>query len=356
MRSWTALAGRVRAAGLVGAIAFVVLGVAAPPAGAHSTAGLPSTDWRSRVVGVRVGDAAAPTLHARTSDLGQHLELTVPVDADVTVLGYSGEPYLWFTHGRVLENLRSPAVWLNRKKNANPADTAPAPYSASAAPLWQTVASGTSYRWHDHRVHALSRDSRSRAWNVPIQVNGQPGTIAGRLDLVAGPPLALPLLAIVVAAAGVTLLARRRPGATAVLAVIVAVIATVQLVGTWQATTATLLQRVGPSSYALAAVVAGLAIAVTASAHVNDPDNRYAEILLLGGVVLGITGGLAHIDWLTHSQLPTIWNAGAARAMLIVQLATGVGAVVAAVMLLEARVNVANEARTVRTAAASSSV
>ena len=118
------------------------------------------------------------------------------------------------------------------------------------------------------------------------------------------------------------------------LAALVAVIAAVQLAGTWQATTANLWQRLGPSSYALGAVAACLAISAAARAAT---ERRYAEVLLVGGLVLAITGGFAHVDWLTHSQLPTLWSGAAARSMLIVQLATGFGAVVAAVMLLEAR-------------------
>ncbi|HEY1738336.1 MAG TPA: hypothetical protein VGI86_06490 [Acidimicrobiia bacterium] len=329
-------------------IAIVVLGVTALPASAHSTAGLPSTDWRSRVVEVRVGRTADPALRAATSNLGQHLRLTVAPGSDVTVLGYSGEPYLWFTHGRVLENMRSPAVWLNRRKSASPTEKAPKPYSATATPLWEAVTAGTSYRWHDQRVHAFSSDSHSFNWTVPLLVNGQNGAIAGRLDLVAGPPLALYLLTIVLAPVAVFFIARRRPPAMAALALVVAGMAALQLTGTWQATTADLLQRIGPSAYAVGAVIAGVAIALTVAL---GSERRYPEILLLGGVVLAITGGLAHIDWLTHSQLPSVWNAGVARVFLIAQLVTGLGAAAAGVTLLEARVKAADAEREAANAA-----
>ncbi len=119
-------------------------------------------------------------------------------------------------------------------------------------------------------------------------------------------------------------------------------VALVQLAGTWQATTANLWQRLGPSAYALGAAAAGVAIARTALLR---SDRRYPEMLLLGGVVLAITGGFAHVDWLTHSQLPTVWNAGVVRALLVVQLAAGMGAVIAAVMLLEARVTASHRRR-----------
>jgi hypothetical protein len=316
--------------------------VTAPAASAHSTAGLPSTDWRSRVVDVRVGNTTDASLRAATTDLGQHLRLTVAPGSSVTVLGYSGEPYLWFTHGRVLENMRSPAVWLNKRKSASPTDKAPKPYSATATPLWEPITAGTTYRWHDQRVHAFSHDTRSFNWTVPLQVNGQNGAIAGRLDLIAGPSLAVPLLAIVVGAVAVFFIARRLPRAMAALALLIAVLAALQLTGTWQATTADLLQRIGPSVYAVGAVIAGIAIALAVAA---DSERHYPEILLMGGVALAITGGLAHLDWLTHSQLPTVWNAGMARSLLIAQLVAGVGATVAGITLLEARVKVADAER-----------
>ena len=277
-----------------------------------------------------------------TTDLGQHLRLTVAPGSDVTVLGYSGEPYLWFTHGRILENVRSPAVWLNKRKSASPTEKAPKPYSATATPLWETVTVGTSYRWHDQRVHVFSSDSHSFNWTVPLQVNGQNGAITGRLDLIAGPPLAVPLLAIVVLPVAVFFIARRWPRAMAAIALVIAALSALQLSGTWQATTADLLQRIGPSAYAVGAIVAGIAIVPTVAL---GSERHYPEVLLIGGVALAITGGLAHVDWLTHSQLPTVWNAGVARTLLIAQLVTGIGAAVAGVTLLEARVKAAEAKR-----------
>jgi hypothetical protein len=329
----------------VAAIATVVVGVLALPASAHSTAGLPSTDWRSRAIAVRVGGEVERSLAAHTSDLGQHLTLTTAPDESVVVLGYRGEPYLWFTRGRVLENLRAPSAWLSRQKNVD--EKVPAGYSASAAPLWRTVSTSSSYRWHDLRVHATAHDNHSRSWTIPIVVDQHAGAIEGRLDLVAGPALLLPLLAIVLGAAAVVVIARRSPHAMSVIALVVAVGAATQLVGTWRATTATLWQRLGPSSYAILAVVA--AVMIAASARSRDRA-RYPEALLLGGVVLAVTGGLAHIDWLTHSQLPTALAPALARGFLIAQLATGVGSAIAGVILLEARAREEAPVRAVSTA------
>jgi hypothetical protein len=315
----------------LGAAALVVLGLTASPASAHSTAGLPATDWRSSVVAVQVGGTLVPSIHARTSDLGQHVELSAPADADVTVLGYSGEPYLWFVHGRVLENTRSPAVWLNKHKDIE--SGVPKSYSASATPQWRVIAARSTYRWHDQRVHATTHTPHDDAWTIPLVVGQRQGAIDGRLDLVPGPALLLPLLAIVLGIAAVTLLARAWPRVTAVVALAAAVGAAAQVTGTWEATTGSLWQRVGPSAYAVGAVAGALAIAWIVG---ERDDRRYAEVLIVGGIVLAIAGGLAHIDWLTHSQLPSAWNPAVARALLIAQLDVGAGAAIAGVMLLEA--------------------
>ncbi len=312
------------------ATAVVAVLVSAAPASAHSTAGLPSTDWRSRVEGVRVGGVDVPAIEVRLSDIGQHIEVHTNGRDDVVVLGYSGEPFLWFTHGHVLENLRSPAVWLNHQANVN--DRVPSAYSADAIPLWHTVASTSSYRWHDHRTHSSPGHARSYAWTVPIRVNQIDGAIRGRLDLVPGPALGLLLVTIAIAVVAVTLLAVRRPKVMSFIALAAAAAAAVQLTGTWRATTATVWQRLGPSAYATAAIAAAGTIAVRSRAR---DRGRYAEALLVGGVVLAITGGLSHFDWLTHSQLPTVWRATTAQALLIVQLTTGIAATIAAVFVLE---------------------
>lgn len=88
------------------ATAIVVIAVA-NPAGADPPR---PTDYRSQVLGV-----SPPTDAISIQVVGgdSFLELTVH-HGEVFVLGYRGEPYLWFAQGgSVFENQRSPATVLN---------------------------------------------------------------------------------------------------------------------------------------------------------------------------------------------------------------------------------------------------
>ena len=93
----------------------------------------------------------------------------------VVVLGYRGEPLLRFTGGGVFRNTRSPTA---------------------APPLWRRVAPGTSFDWHDRRIHwpsseppAAVRQSPDKAhlifnWRVPARADGKPFAITGFLGYV----------------------------------------------------------------------------------------------------------------------------------------------------------------------------
>jgi len=149
-----------------------------------------------------------PGLELSVVDRDDRLRLVNGTGRGVTVLGYEGEPYLRFEGGRVLENGRSPAAYLNDDRYAR----VPLPKRADpeAAPEWRQVATGTSFEWHDHRIHWMSPDappsavrddpdSRHRVleWEVPLLVGGEPATFRGRLDyLPGGRPLWQTLLAI----------------------------------------------------------------------------------------------------------------------------------------------------------------
>jgi len=92
------------------ALGVVLVMAAAPPAEAHTVTGVSPTNYRSQVLDL------APKLAGvtvRLLDLGNRVEL-VNTGADVSVLGYQGEPYLRVGPAGVFENTRSPAVYLNR--------------------------------------------------------------------------------------------------------------------------------------------------------------------------------------------------------------------------------------------------
>jgi hypothetical protein len=143
------------------------------------------------------------------------------------ILGYEGEPYLRFDEDGVWRNTRSPATYLNDDRYG--AGVVPADADSDASPRWEHLSDGSTWDWHDHRIHWMStldppvvqRDPNTAHhildWNVPGLIDGGRFVIEGRLDYeppdVGGRPplayLAAPLVAVVL----VGLLVRRRRAA-----------------------------------------------------------------------------------------------------------------------------------------------
>ncbi len=317
------------------ATSLIVLG--ATPASAHATAGQAATDWRSRVTGI---DPASTALTARTTDLGQHLEITVRPGHRVVVLGYSAEPYVRVDASGIWVNRRSPAEYLNRASTLP--GTLPSGFDARATPKWQRIADGWTYRWHDHRVHHMAGTTVAvggNDWQIPVLVDDQAAMITGRLDHVDGPNAAVVVFGVVVGvgivvAACSRLAVQRRRSAAAITFALLAAANVVQMVGVWQASTDPFGGRIGAALYALAAAFAcGL---LTRTLLRADPERR-APLLLLCGVVVSICGGVANAGWLFHSQLPTTMPGVIARAIVGVDLVTGLSAVVVGVRLVARR-------------------
>lgn len=110
----------------------------------------------------------------------------------VVVLGYDGEPYLRVAPEGVFRNVHSPATYLNEDRYGDVPlpDTA----DAEAPPEWERIDDDPRVEWHDHRIHWMSKtpppsvqadeDAAQRIldWEVPLEVDGRPVTIAGSLD------------------------------------------------------------------------------------------------------------------------------------------------------------------------------
>jgi hypothetical protein len=112
----------------------------------------------------------------------------------IVILGYEHEPYLRFGEDGVYANIHAPDVQLNRSRfpgGLNPGSSDP-----TAPPSWERVADGTSYAWHDHRIHwASSRPPEPVRkhpdqvhlvfnWRVPARADGRPFAITGFLGYV----------------------------------------------------------------------------------------------------------------------------------------------------------------------------
>lgn len=125
-------------------------------------------------------------------DFDDRLFLRNDTNRRIEVLGYDGEPYLRFVDGAVYRNGNSPATYLNEERYGGV--DVPEGASAQASPRWERVSGNTSWEWHDHRIHWMSRidppgvrrdpDRAQRVfdWVVPARVEGQRLAIRGRLD------------------------------------------------------------------------------------------------------------------------------------------------------------------------------
>jgi hypothetical protein len=131
--------------GLVGIV--VAAAVCAPVAWGHG--GTAQEGYVSSIAGLapNVLGVQVAVLHG-----DDRLNLQNLSGKTIVVFGYDGEPYLRFDRGgRVFRNMRSPATYENEDRYAEV--ELPAEADANAPPVWQQVASGNHFAWHDHRIH-----------------------------------------------------------------------------------------------------------------------------------------------------------------------------------------------------------
>jgi hypothetical protein len=237
----------------------------------------------------------------------------------------------------VFENVRSPAVYLNRTRTGN----VPVPRSAdpNAPPEWRRTGDGPIVRWHDHRAHWLGagnpipvqRDPGSphlvQRFTVALRRAGVPITVRGDVVWVPGPP---PWTWVAIAAALAALLvvlARTRVARPALATALVTMIAceAAHVIGSYQGTTVAGTTKLAASAYALGGiVVAALALIWLLRGGVKAA----APLLLLAGLFLALAGGLADVAELYRSQLPTTLPHAWARLEVAAVLGLGTGTAV----------------------------
>lgn len=318
---------RVFASGLLGT--FLAL-LAASPAGADPAT---PTNYRSEVIGTE--PAGAFTAEIIGGDA--FVRLTSEEGTDLVVLGYEGEPSIWFSPGgKVFVNIRSASTYLNDDRYG--AVALPEIVDPDTEPVWEEHASGGTYSWHDHRTHWMGRTPPSVVqntdggetveifdWTLPLSVDGNPGAINGRLSWI---PSATPVVWSIVAitSAAVAWAGQRRwPRAIPAVLVGTGVLALVVAAGALLAQPATArtsgidvvapLVAVGIGGYALARRRAGVA----ASSRVS----------VVGSVAL-IVWAVLRIDVLARPLLPTLLAPGLARLLTSLVLGTALGTLAAA--------------------------
>jgi hypothetical protein len=183
---------------LIGVLTLLYPGVAngmgAAGGNASSESGNPINDqgsnyqYRSNITSITPNVRG---LNLQVLEFADRLLLTNHTGQTVTIFGYQGEPYARvLANGTAEQNVHSPATYLNTSFYGNV--KVPASAGPSASPKWVVVDRTGQFEWHDHRIHWMSPllppqvKNKSRrtlifAWQVPIEVGTQKGTVNGQL-------------------------------------------------------------------------------------------------------------------------------------------------------------------------------
>jgi hypothetical protein len=274
-------------------------------------------------------------------DLGTRLRLTNTTAHDAIVLGYDGEPYLRVGPRGVFENVRSPAVYINKSLNLTNAPAPPKSADPNAAPVWRRIGGGDSVTWHDHSAHymgtqnppAVQRDPSVRRvidrYTVKLTWNGEDVVAKGRIIWVP-PPSPWPWVAMAVVLAAAVVWASRTRRWAAVLAGALAVLVvteTLHVIGLWTAST----DSFGTKSFASIYSIGGIVLALLALWWMWRKGAESAvPLILLASMFLFVAGGLADVTSLARSQLPTSFAPAFARTLITVTMGVGLGTAVAA--------------------------
>lgn len=318
----------MRRSSLILSMVLATLFQTALPAWAHGSSGPDATNFVSKVGGLTEGEKQTPLTSAPEgvtwSILGNDalLQLDNRSSKEAVVEGYSGEPYLRIGPGGVWENRKSPATFLNKARFATV--QVPKDVSVSAEPVWARVSKEPRYAWHDHRVHWMSStlppqvaaDSRAATikiydWNVPFSLGERKLNVQGTLNWIRPMPIwpwllgglvatSLPLAWPLRQPAG----ARRKQGLLRVIAVVIGVVALVDVVHTiddLRALPATLGQNIGAGIQSALFIGLGLAGAVAAW---RRPSSGWVRVAL-GAASLSFGIGFTHLAVLASSQLVT---------------------------------------------------
>ena len=322
------------------AVIAILLVFGASPAGAHTTGGPPASNFRTELTGL--APPSSGLVAALASDHEQ-LELRVDGQHTVIVLGYRGEPYLRVDAGGVFENMRSPSVAANRTRIPTGA-----PSTKTGSPRWRRVSRRPVARWHDHRAHwmggitprAIRRDLDHEhvveRWTIPVHVDGRPTQIRGQIRW-APPAPAWPWWVGAVISAGVLMALAAQPrSARAGLAAALLLMAGAEaahLWGGWPFSSGSALGRLGEAIPSIAAIATCLGALVWL---LRTNPWRSAPALILAGLFVFVSGGIADLPSLSHAFIPSRVPPEVARALIAVALGLGAGTAIAGGLRLRA--------------------
>jgi len=241
----------------------------------------------------------------------------------------------------VFQNLRSPALYINRSLNLTNAQAPPKSADPKAPPEWQKIGDGNRVTWHDHSAHYMGtqdppivqRDPSQRhlvdRYTVKLRWNGEDVVARGRIIWVP-PPTPWPYVAVAVLLAAAVVWAsrtRRWVGVFAGALGVLIVTETLHVIGLYTATTDTF----GTKAYASLYSVAGIVLAMFALGWMRRKGGESAvPLVLLASIFLFVAGGLADITALARSQLPTTFSPTFARLLITLTLGLGLGTAIGA--------------------------
>ena len=323
--------------------AFVLLVAAAPPASAHSVAGVSATNFHTTLHSVT---PEVPGLDIQVVEFGSRLQVVNRATQELVVLGYKDEPYLRIGPEGVFENLRSAATYLNADRTGTMA--VPAKAEEGGEPEWRKVSSEPIARWHDHRVHwmgqaeppAVRQAPNERhvvipKWVVAMRMGDKPIAATGTLEWVPGSS-PFPWLALAVLLFAVVIVVRFRPSWGPGLAVVTTVLVAIDIfhaVGLGLANAGDLGFRltkiITGSPFAPVGWIAGALATVWLARRRSDG----LPLAAVAGLIIAISGGIADIAVLSRSEVPFAFPADVARFAVTASIGLGAGLAVAAALL-----------------------
>jgi hypothetical protein len=316
-------------------ITSLLVVLTAGPALAHGR-GSDASNFLSTITDV----PAVSGLEWRVVNADEYLQLVNTSDREVVIEGYEDEPYLRIGPDGVWRNLNSRATYVNDDRFGQtpiPADVDP-----TAEPRWEQVSAGSSYAWHDHRIHWMAtteppgvsaepgRQQLVLSWTVPFQAAGTAYRLGGDLTWVpGGSPWvwllpALLLLSIPVAVAMIRTQpdvdAGRWPGLSRTCGVILLLLAVANLINLADDLFATPL-RDGTTWTAAAQTAFFIGIALFAGWRTLQGGEGAFTALGVGAGAIFIGQGLLYISVLSSSQTASIFPGWVTRAVVAASLA-----------------------------------
>jgi len=266
-----------------------------------------AVDYRVRVLSGPRG------VEASTRDGGRKMQLAVPGQLALVVLGYAGEPFLRFSSVGVQASPRSPTA----------AEAGLLRETGVGGPEWTRLTDAHRFAWADRRL--LAPPSGQARWSIPVDVGGRRLAITG-ISWHVRRPASWPwlLVGIGVLGLGVGGIAVRREtwprtGGLA-LALLAGAAATASVIGFALADIGSPASRwfqVG----AVAAIVAG---GTTLALNVER-----AQLVAVGAIaVVAVLEGISQLGVLRHGVVLSALPAPAARLAVTVAVSAGLAAAI----------------------------